>query len=213
MKKPVRSKKGLTLVELIVASAISVIIMAAACTMFYVGSKSAQNGANAYINHGNAYTFETQLRNNLFEACDANFYTDGSSVPEPDDSNNIVKIYFDGNKMLWVKTYSKSSGSASLKSSMAYDGIKKFTFLTSNTEKPATNNDNVNNVSSMSNSIVRKPTVSYTITAETNKTTFELSGGITMNNVTDSSAFALHDTTAIENTDTDKYFVITVPRK
>ena len=199
MKNPVRSNKGITLVELIVASAISVIIMAAACTMFYVGSKSAQQGATEFINHGDAYTLETQLRNNLFKARNAAVNTGADSMPAPDGDNNIVKVYFDSDKTLWVKTDSTDSAQ---KSSMADDNIKEFKL-----EKKVIRNAGGGTIGNI------KPTVSYTITAETNKTTFELSGGITMNNVTDSSAFALHDTTVIENTDTDKYFVITVPRK
>jgi len=199
VKSAVKNKKGLTLVELIAASAISVIIMAAACTMLYVGSKSARKGAAAFVNHGSAYTFETQLRNSLFEARDAAVYTSADSLPEPGDDNDIVEVYFDSEKVLWVKR--KSKGGAH-DSAIADDGIKEFKL-----EKKTVKDSSGSIISSV------KPAVSYTITAKSDTDTLDFSGGITLNNVKDSAAFSLLDSTVIENTDTSTYFVMTVPKK
>lgn len=200
MKNSIKNKKGITLVELIVASAISVIIMAAACSMFYVGSKSAQQGADEYINHGNAYILEKQLRNNLFEASEAAVYTDAGSLPSPNKNSNIVEIYFDASKTLLVKTESTDSEQRSY---VADDDINEIKL-----EKK------VYKVSNGSNNINVKPTVNYTITVGKDKTSLKLSGGMTMNNAADSSLLTLpNDAVTITNTDTNKYFVITVPRK
>ena len=186
MKNPVESKKGLTLVELIAASAISVIIMAAACTMLYVGSKSAHNGAASFVNHGDAYLLETQLRNNLFRASDIS--TKNSIMDlSPDDSNNFVIIHLDSEGNVLCETKSKDS---TKESSVESGGIKSL--------KLSVETDG------------KKQTLLYDITAENGKKPLELSGGIVMGNLNSTVSFP---STELKKSDTDNYFVITVPRK
>lgn len=59
------SKKGVTLVELIAVCAISVVVISAACTLFYAGSKSAVRGAAQVASHGDAHLLETYLQSGL----------------------------------------------------------------------------------------------------------------------------------------------------
>ena len=59
------NKKGLSLVELIAVSVISVIVIGAASIAFFSGSQDAMGGATDYTNHGDAQLLETWLRKNL----------------------------------------------------------------------------------------------------------------------------------------------------
>lgn len=63
-----KSKKGFTLVEMVLATAISVIVIAAVCTVFYTGMHSATDGTAGSVNQNNAVLLESSLQNNFHSA-------------------------------------------------------------------------------------------------------------------------------------------------
>lgn len=60
-----KSKKGMSLVELIAVMAISVVVVGAALTALYGGSRSTTDGAADYGNHSDAQLLESWLQTNL----------------------------------------------------------------------------------------------------------------------------------------------------
>lgn len=98
MKKLIKSKKGLTLVELIAAMAISVIVVGATCTVFFVGMRSAGGGNAAYANHGDAYLLERQLQDSLYKANKASI-----SPITGDADHDVLVVHFNSDKDFIVK--------------------------------------------------------------------------------------------------------------
>lgn len=92
------SKKGVTLVELIAVCAISVAVIAAACTLLYMGSKSAARGAAQAASHGDAHLLETYLQSELPTAVSV-----GADKPG-DSAGAITAFRFDPDGTLAVET-------------------------------------------------------------------------------------------------------------
>lgn len=80
------SKRGVTLVELIAVCAISVVVIAAACTLLYAASKSAARGAAEAAGHGDAHLLETYLQDDLPSALSV-----GTQHP---DSGDVTSLHF-----------------------------------------------------------------------------------------------------------------------
>lgn len=146
------SKKGVTLVELIAVCAITVMVIAAACTLLYTGSKSAARGAAQAASHGDAHLLETYLQNGLPTALSV-----GADRPDP-GAGEVTALRFgeDGGLIL------EKDGSAQ----QYIDGIQSLTLSLSG----AGGN--------------RK--LAYTILAGGAGGSYSLSGGIVLNNVTQS---------------------------
>ncbi|HCW80120.1 MAG TPA: hypothetical protein DG942_03315 [Ruminococcaceae bacterium] len=83
-----RSKKGISLVELIAVMAISVIVVGAAMAALFGGARDAAEGAEDCGNHGDAYLLETWLRKDLPTAEGISINT--SKIKGP----NIINMYF-----------------------------------------------------------------------------------------------------------------------
>lgn len=91
------SKKGVTLVELIAVCAISVVVIAAACTLFYMGSKSAARGAAQAASHGDAHLLETYLQSGLPAALSVGTEKPGSGAGE------VISLRFGGDGALLLE--------------------------------------------------------------------------------------------------------------
>lgn len=153
------NKKGMSLVELIAVMVISVVVVGAALVALYGGSRGATDGSADYANHGDAYVFETWLRNNLPTA-------QGVSVESASPSGSSAsadaayRLAFDGGGVLQVTKNGNAVAS--------FNGIQSFAFSTE--------------------AVGSRQTFQYVITAAGGGRTFRLTGGIVLNNVSGGAA-------------------------
>lgn len=105
------SKKGLTLVELVVSTIVGLIVITAACSTLYFTMNNYQTGTAAYDNHQNASMAETYLQHNLACAKDINLINspsvttialDLASVPIA-PKTELVVMYFSGDTLMIVR--------------------------------------------------------------------------------------------------------------
>lgn len=152
MKKK-NSKKGISLVELILATAISVVVMAAACVVMYSGMRGAADGTAGCVNQGDANLLETTLQNDLYKA----YQVDSSSLTLKDAANHVqATASFDSSGNLVVKKGSTIQVSVS--------GIEQLDIDV--TEAGAI-----------------RPKANYVIHAKSGDNKFTLTGGIVMGNM------------------------------
>lgn len=152
-----KSKKGVTLIELIAVISIMTVVMAAALVALYTGSKSATDGAGDYANHGDAYLLETWLRKNLPTASKLNVKNEKeTSSGFLADLTEVLNLYFsaDGNFVI------EKRGKGSV---MQVSGIQKVVLQTDD--------------------VGENEKLHYEITAGSGGRSFILSGGIVLNNV------------------------------
>jgi prepilin-type N-terminal cleavage/methylation domain-containing protein len=93
------SKRGMTLAELIMSLAVSVVIIGAACSALYFGSQSAKSGAAAVADHGNAKLVETYFQDILPTASSVSV----SNTKLSDKDSDVWNFYFDSGKNLVVE--------------------------------------------------------------------------------------------------------------
>ncbi len=173
--RTVKSKKGMSLVELIAVMAISVVVVAAALLALYGGSRGATDGSADYANQGDAHLLETWLRDNLPTAKGKN-PTD-PVVQVKDKAASAPDTYSLGFTPDGSFAVSKNG-----KSVLQISGIESFT---------------VSTVNSGSGDVLhpgQNQTLQYVIKAAGSGRSFVLSGGIVLNNVlavTDTSKLAI----------------------
>ena len=91
----IRSKKGISLVELIAVCAISVMVIAAACALLYAASKSAARGTAEAAGHGDAHLLETYLQSGLPTALSV-----GGEEPDAADGDVTALSFGDGGELV-----------------------------------------------------------------------------------------------------------------
>ena len=94
--KRFRSKRGMTLVELIASMMISVIIVGAACASMFFGFRSSRDGTAGVVNHGNAKLVETYFQNVLPTSTEAS--VSNQKLSQKDCTSGVWNFYFDGSK-------------------------------------------------------------------------------------------------------------------
>lgn len=197
------SKKGMTLVELIISSVVTVIVISAACTVLYFGYSNYMSGTTDLSNHQNASLLEDYLQHDLSTATAVTVTNTnaqstaktGVGVQSADDK--IISMHFNSDKTLVIEEKNGTSVSIS--------GIESIT-LTAGVVNSASS-------SSSSSSVGASAKLTYVIQAndKVQKRSFVLTGGIVLNNYADHSVdtslanFVLHDS------DTTQYLNIQMP--
>lgn len=110
-----KSKKGMSLVELIAVMAISVVVVGAALLALYGGSRSATDGSADFANHGDAHLLETWLRDNM-----------------PTAGSPVVSDKVGGSYSLFFTSDGNFEIAKNAKSMMQISGIQSFTVSTKN---------------------------------------------------------------------------------
>jgi Tfp pilus assembly protein PilW len=184
MKRWKNSKKGMTLVELIISSVVTVIVISAACTVLYFSYSNYTSGTNDLSNHQNASLLEDYLQHDLSTATSVTVGSDQSAVNSGVgvqlSSDKIISMHFDNKVFVIVE-----KDSSGVKSTARITGIESVSLNT----VPVGSTQKLN----------------YEIKASSkSKQSFLLTGGVVMNNCSDSVKTKI-------NTDTTDYFNIQMP--
>ena len=108
------SRKGFTLVELIVAVVFTAVVIAAACSVLYLGADTFKNGTANAVNQQKATLAETYLQRYASTAFTVSSSNDGTS-------DGIVFKLVDGTLNISKQT----AGAATMESVASIDGIKQ----------------------------------------------------------------------------------------
>lgn len=111
-----RSKKGMTLVELIVAVAFTAVVIAAACMVFYFGSHSFQSGTSNAVNQQKATLVESYLQQ---------YASTAFTFSSTDDRSTQGAIFSFSDGTLNIRSRTVSGGSTVTSQVASIDGISK----------------------------------------------------------------------------------------
>lgn len=111
-----RSRKGMTLVELIVAVAFTAVVIAAACMVLYVGAKSFQSGTTNAVNQQNCTLAESYLQR---------YASTAFSVSSSDDKSSDGVVFSLKGNTLKISGHTGSGSSAVTDEIASIDGIAR----------------------------------------------------------------------------------------
>lgn len=207
-----RQKRGMTLVELIISTAVGTIVIAAACTVLYFGYSNYMSGTTDLANHQNTNLLETYLQHDLATATAVTVTTghtqsqvlSSDSVQAADD--NIVSMHFNSDKILVI---SEKGGT-----SVNIAGVEKITFTAENISDTSSSSS-VSSIPASASGI----RLNYRIEASDpqqsseRKRSFVLTGGVVLNNISQVALSASSANKAELVCDTpDVYFNIQMPK-
>jgi len=160
------SKMGMTLVELIISSVVTVIVIGAACSVLYFGYSNYTSGTTDLSNHQNASLLEDYLQHDLSTATSVTVGAEqiavnsGADVQSADDK--IISMHFDNKVFVIVEKDSS--------------GIKNTTRITG-----------IISVTLKAVAVGTKQKLNYEIKASDAKQerSFLLTGGVVMSNCSD----------------------------
>ena len=199
MKVCKNSKMGMTLVELIISSVVTVIVIGAACSVLYFGYSNYTSGTTDLSNHQNASLLEDYLQHDLSTATSVTVGAEQSAVNSgvgvQSANDKIISMHFNSDKILVIAEKGGTSVNIS--------GIESITLTAAI----------VNSASSSSSSVGASAKLTYVIQAndKVQKRSFVLTGGIVLNNYADHSVDTSLASFVIPDSDTTRYLNIQMP--
>jgi len=195
------SKMGMTLVELIISSVVTVIVIGAACSVLYFGYSNYTSGTTDLSNHQNASLLEDYLQHDLSTATSVTVTSGAeqsavnSGVGVQSANDKIISMHFNSDKILVIAEKGGTSVNIS--------GIESITLTAAI----------VNSASSSSSSVGASAKLTYVIQAndKVQKRSFVLTGGIVLNNYADHSVDTSLASFVIPDSDTTRYLNIQMP--
>jgi Tfp pilus assembly protein PilE len=183
------NKKGMTLVELIISSVVTVIVISAACSVLYFGYSNYMSGTTDLSNHQNASLLEDYLQHDLSTATSVTVGAEQTSVNTSADvqsaGDKMISMHFE-NKVLFIV---EKDSSGREKSTAKITGIESIQL----TEVNALSSTSSTGASS---SLSTSKKLAYVIKASDKAQTrsFLLNGGVVLNNISKDSQIVLLET-------------------
>lgn len=185
-----RQKRGMTLVELIISTAVGTIVIAAACTVLYFGYSNYMSGTTDLANHQNANLLETYLQHDLATATAVTVTTghtqsqvlSSDSIQSADDT--IVSMHFNSDKILVINE--KGGTSVNLA------GVEKIT-LTAENVSDTSSSSSASSTPASANGIRLNYRIEASDPQQSSalKRSFVLTGGVVLNNISKDSQVVL----------------------